>query len=115
MPNLSAARLPSLLPPAAGSSQANPFACVASGIAALWGPAHGGANEAVLKVGPLCRPPLAHGTCDLSQTAPPAVNCGYASQWLRCVRCQPIQCCPGMPTPHACPHPSHVSPTPGPH
>lgn len=32
----------------AGSSQANPFACVASGIAALWGPAHGGANEAVL-------------------------------------------------------------------
>lgn len=36
--------------PAAGSSQANPFACVASGIAALWGPAHGGANEAVLKV-----------------------------------------------------------------
>lgn len=30
---------------AAGSSQANPFACVASGIAALWGPAHGGANE----------------------------------------------------------------------
>lgn len=36
--------------PNAGSSQANPFACVASGIAALWGPAHGGANEAVLKV-----------------------------------------------------------------
>ncbi|GBF96378.1 citrate (Si)-synthase [Raphidocelis subcapitata] len=34
----------------AGSSQANPFACVASGIAALWGPAHGGANEAVLKM-----------------------------------------------------------------
>jgi citrate synthase len=32
----------------AGSSAANPFACVASGIAALWGPAHGGANEAVL-------------------------------------------------------------------
>lgn len=32
----------------AGSSQANPFACVASGIASLWGPAHGGANEAVL-------------------------------------------------------------------
>ena len=30
--------------------QANPFACVASGIAALWGPAHGGANEAVLKM-----------------------------------------------------------------
>ena len=29
----------------AGSSQANPFACIASGIAALWGPAHGGANE----------------------------------------------------------------------
>ncbi len=34
----------------AGSSRANPFACIASGIAALWGPAHGGANEAVLNV-----------------------------------------------------------------
>jgi len=34
----------------AGSSQANPFACIASGITALWGPAHGGANEAVLKM-----------------------------------------------------------------
>ena len=34
----------------AGSSQANPFACIASGIAALWGPAHGGANEAVLRM-----------------------------------------------------------------
>ncbi len=33
-----------------GSSQANPFACIASGITALWGPAHGGANEAVLKM-----------------------------------------------------------------
>ena len=33
-----------------GSSGANPFACIASGIAALWGPAHGGANEAVLKM-----------------------------------------------------------------
>ncbi|ADL55362.1 citrate synthase I [Gallionella capsiferriformans ES-2] len=32
----------------AGSSGANPFACMASGIAALWGPAHGGANEAAL-------------------------------------------------------------------
>lgn len=32
----------------AGSSQANPFACVAAGIASLWGPAHGGANEAVM-------------------------------------------------------------------
>ena len=32
----------------AGSSGANPFACVAAGIACLWGPAHGGANEAVL-------------------------------------------------------------------
>ncbi len=31
-----------------GSSGANPFACIAAGIAALWGPAHGGANEAVL-------------------------------------------------------------------
>ena len=34
----------------AGSSQANPFACIAAGIASLWGPAHGGANEAVLKM-----------------------------------------------------------------
>jgi citrate synthase len=34
----------------AGSSDANPFACIAAGIASLWGPAHGGANEAVLKM-----------------------------------------------------------------
>lgn len=34
----------------AGSSGANPYACVAAGIASLWGPAHGGANEAVLKM-----------------------------------------------------------------
>jgi citrate synthase len=34
----------------AGSSGANPFACIASGVASLWGPAHGGANEAVLKM-----------------------------------------------------------------
>lgn len=34
----------------AGSSGANPFACIASGIASLWGPSHGGANEAVLKM-----------------------------------------------------------------
>ena len=34
----------------AGSSGANPFACIAAGIAALWGPSHGGANEAVLKM-----------------------------------------------------------------
>jgi citrate synthase len=32
----------------AGSSGANPFACIAAGISSLWGPAHGGANEAVL-------------------------------------------------------------------
>ncbi|MCW4153646.1 MULTISPECIES: citrate synthase [Halomonadaceae] len=32
----------------AGSTGANPFACISAGIAALWGPAHGGANEAVL-------------------------------------------------------------------
>jgi citrate synthase len=31
-----------------GSTGANPYACVAAGIAALWGPAHGGAKEAVL-------------------------------------------------------------------
>ena len=34
----------------AGSSGANPYACIASGIAALWGPSHGGANEAVLEM-----------------------------------------------------------------
>jgi len=34
----------------AGSTGANPFACIAAGIAALWGPAHGGANEAVLRM-----------------------------------------------------------------
>jgi len=34
----------------AGSSGANPFACIAAGIASLWGPAHGGANEAVLRM-----------------------------------------------------------------
>ena len=34
----------------AGSTGANPFACVSAGIAALWGPAHGGANEAVLRM-----------------------------------------------------------------
>ena len=34
----------------AGSSGANPFACIAAGIACLWGPAHGGANEACLKM-----------------------------------------------------------------
>lgn len=34
----------------AGSSLANPYACIAAGIASLWGPAHGGANEAVLEM-----------------------------------------------------------------
>ncbi|PIZ29577.1 MAG: citrate (Si)-synthase [Alphaproteobacteria bacterium CG_4_10_14_0_8_um_filter_53_9] len=34
----------------AGSSGANPFACIAAGVATLWGPLHGGANEAVLKM-----------------------------------------------------------------
>ena len=34
----------------AGSSGANPFACISAGIASLWGPAHGGANEAVLNM-----------------------------------------------------------------
>jgi citrate synthase len=34
----------------AGSSQANPFACISAGIGTLWGPAHGGANEAVLRM-----------------------------------------------------------------
>lgn len=34
----------------AGSSQANPFACIAAGVASLWGPAHGGANQACLQM-----------------------------------------------------------------
>ncbi len=34
----------------AGSSQANPFACIAAGVASLWGPSHGGANQAVLEM-----------------------------------------------------------------
>ncbi|CAE8637888.1 unnamed protein product [Polarella glacialis] len=34
----------------AGSSQANPYACIAAGVACLWGPAHGGANEAVIEM-----------------------------------------------------------------
>jgi citrate synthase len=34
----------------AGSSGANPFSCIAAGIAALWGPSHGGANQAVLEM-----------------------------------------------------------------
>jgi citrate synthase len=34
----------------AGSSRANPYACVSAGISALWGPAHGGANEAVIRM-----------------------------------------------------------------
>ena len=34
----------------AGSTGANPFACISAGIGALWGPAHGGANEAVLNM-----------------------------------------------------------------
>ena len=40
-----------------GSTGANPYACVAAGVAALWGPAHGGANEAVLKMLGGDRPP----------------------------------------------------------
>merc|ERR1719231_189783 len=34
----------------AGSSQASPYACIAAGVASLWGPAHGGANEAALNM-----------------------------------------------------------------
>ena len=34
----------------AGSSGANPFACISAGIASLWGPSHGGANEAVINM-----------------------------------------------------------------
>lgn len=46
----------------AGSSGANPFACISAGIAALWGPAHGGANEAVInmlqEIGDVTRIPM---------------------------------------------------------
>ncbi|HXH55268.1 MAG TPA: citrate synthase [Gammaproteobacteria bacterium] len=46
----------------AGSSGANPFACISAGIAALWGPAHGGANEAVInmldEIGDISRIPM---------------------------------------------------------
>lgn len=46
----------------AGSSGANPFACISAGIAALWGPAHGGANEAVInmlkEIGDVSRIPM---------------------------------------------------------
>src|SRR3546814_16596045 len=42
----------------AGSSGANPSACIAAGIASLWGPAHGGANEAAPHMQPAIRPPL---------------------------------------------------------
>ena len=34
----------------AGSSGANPFACIAAGVASLWGPAHGGANESAIRM-----------------------------------------------------------------
>ena len=34
----------------AGSSGANPFACIAAGVSSLWGPAHGGANQAALEM-----------------------------------------------------------------
>ena len=44
----------------AGSTGANPFACIAAGIASLWGPAHGGANEAVLKMLTADRPREEH-------------------------------------------------------
>ena len=45
-----------------GSTGANPFACIAAGIASLWGPAHGGANEAVLKM----LAEIGHGTTSRS-------------------------------------------------
>ena len=44
----------------AGSSGANPFACIAAGIACLWGPAHGGANEAALKMLALAKDKSSH-------------------------------------------------------
>ncbi len=43
----------------AGSSGANPFACIAAGIACLWGPAHGGANESVARASAILAPPAA--------------------------------------------------------
>ena len=48
-----------------GSTGANPYACVAAGVAALWGPAHGGANEAVLRMlGEIGRPEQVHSAID---------------------------------------------------
>ncbi len=51
----------------AGSSGANPYACIAAGVASLWGPAHGGANEACLKmlqeIGSVERIPTFRGSC----------------------------------------------------
>jgi len=48
-----------------GSTGANPYACVAAGVAALWGPAHGGANEAVLKMlGEIGRPEQVQSAID---------------------------------------------------
>ena len=48
-----------------GSTGANPYACIAAGVAALWGPAHGGANEAVLKMlGEIGRPESVQSAVD---------------------------------------------------
>jgi len=48
-----------------GSTGANPYACVAAGVAALWGPAHGGANEAVLRMlGEIGRPEKVQSAVD---------------------------------------------------
>ena len=55
----------------AGSSGANPFACIASGIAALWGPAHGGANEAVLNM-----------LIEISDAGKPKGGAGRLPQWV---------------------------------
>ena len=59
----------------AGSSGANPFACIAAGIASLWGPAHGGANEACLKmlqeIGSVERIPISWRAKDKNDPFPP--------------------------------------------
>lgn len=67
----------------AGSSQANPYACIAAGIACLWGPAHGGANEAVRAArSPHTRaPPLTHAhtyTRDSSLSARNAFSAAWS-------------------------------------
>ena len=80
-----------------GSTGANPYACVAAGISALWGPAHGGANEAVLdmlsQIGSKKNVPKfvekAHTRgsdaviLDLEDSVPPAEKAATKPRWQR--------------------------------